>query len=123
MKAMIASLALALVSAALPVYAQQAEQPMTCKTGPVAQEFGGTHWVVYSCSDNQTVIIVAPPENPAAPQFFTVRPDGKGVLASGEGSGKQEYSSKAFADVVKLKATDLANLVERTRAQPVAQTQ
>lgn len=123
MKALIASVAMAAALAALPSHAQQAEQPLSCKTGPVAQDFGGTHWVVYSCSDGQTVIIVAPPENPAAPQFFTVRPDGKGVLASGEGSGKQEYSSRAFAEVVKLKATDLANLVERTRAQPVAQTQ
>lgn len=123
MKALIASLAVAVVLAALPVHAQQAEQPLTCKTGPVSQDFGGTHWVIYSCSDRQTVIIVAPPENPASPQFFTVRPDGQGVLASGEGSGKQEYSSKAFAEVVKLKAADLANIVERTRSQPVAQTQ
>lgn len=123
MKALVASIALAGILAAAPVVAQQSEGGLTCKTGPVTQDFGGTHWVVYSCSDKQTVIIVAPPENPAAPQFFTVRPDGSGVLASGEGSGKQEYSSKAFAEVVKLKAADLANLIERTRAQPVAQTQ
>ena len=41
---------------ALPAGAQTA--PMDCTVGPVIKTFGGSKWVVNSCSDGHTVVLM-----------------------------------------------------------------
>jgi hypothetical protein len=121
MKKYIASLALALLPVATPVLADNAEPALTCKTGPVTQTYGGQPWLVFSCSDEKTVIVVSAPGNPVGSQYYVLRPDGDRVSAMGEGSGHSEISDKAFAELARFSSAELAVLAAKTRA--VATTQ
>src|SRR5262249_34898327 len=51
---------------------------LQCDIGPIAKTYGKTQWLVYSCNDNRTVIIVSAPGNPAMPFYFAFYPQAEG---------------------------------------------
>ncbi|MEJ1967191.1 MAG: hypothetical protein WDN03_00930 [Rhizomicrobium sp.] len=55
-----------------------------CKTGPVTKLYGGPTWLVYSCDDDRSVVIVSAPGSPAAPFYFSYFPEAGGYHLSGE---------------------------------------
>lgn len=93
-----------------------APAPLTCSVGPVEQTYGNTKWLVYSCDDGQSVVIVSAPGSPANPFVFRfmARPDGY-VLQS-KGTGERQYTAAAFGELKQLSARDVAALVTMTRA-------
>ncbi len=91
-------------------------QPMKCDTGPVTKAFGATRWLVYSCVDGKTVIILTEPGNPAAPFIFYLIPAGGGYSLSGEGTGDKAASDAAGRDLETLSPSQIGDLVAQTRA-------
>jgi len=65
-------------------------QSLKCNVGPVTKTYGSTEWLVYSCDDNHTVVIVAASGNPAMPFVFNFSPSNNGYQLHGEGTGSKE---------------------------------
>jgi hypothetical protein len=92
-----------------------AEAKLQCDTGPINRTYGNTPWLVYSCNDNQTVIFVSAPGNPTMPFYFSYgKTDGKYNL-SGEGTGNQDATAAAAADLKKLSETEINTLIRATK--------
>jgi hypothetical protein len=88
-----------------------------CKTGPVTRSFGQVPWLVYSCDDKRSLIVVSAPGNPAMPAFFVMNPVGEGYEIQNKGSGNQAISAAAYHDLKKLSAQDIAELIAATQTQ------
>jgi len=93
------------------------ERPhLDCHVGPVTKSYGNNDWLVYSCSDNRSVVVVAKPENPAFEFYFILVPGPDKVDLYGEGVGDKTATEPAFRDLKELKAVDIAALVAETQA-------
>jgi hypothetical protein len=57
-------------------------QPLQCNIGPITKTYGLTQWLVYSCNDSRTVVIVPAPNNPAMLFYFTFTPGDSGYQLS-----------------------------------------
>ena len=90
--------------------------PMACEVGPLQKEYGGTDWVVYSCSDGRTVVIHSAAGNPAMPFYFMFFQDGTDLRLYGEGTGEKKYTEAAFKELEPMTAQDVATLVQETMA-------
>lgn len=98
--------------------AQQSEAEPTdlvCDIGPITRAFGDSQWLVYSCTDKRTVIVVSAPGNAAAPFYFVLYPSETGYQLGGEGTGNQELTAAAFKELQALSATDIETLIQETR--------
>jgi hypothetical protein len=92
------------------------EQRITCDRGPVAtRTYGGTAWDIYGCSDNRSVAVVTAPGNPALPFYFLFAERNGQYRLSGEGTGKPEFTRKAYADLMRLTQQDIQALVKETQ--------
>jgi len=91
--------------------------PLKCETGPVTKTYGETQWLVYSCSDNETVVIVSAPGNPSMPFYFSFSLQKNGYQLNGEGTGPKDATDAAFNELKALSRQDIAALIEQTKAQ------
>jgi hypothetical protein len=91
-------------------------QPLKCDVGPVSNTYGMTQWLVYSCDDAQTLVILSATENPAAPFYFTVSPRGGRYQIDGEGPGRKELTDAALQELQRLSERDIKSLIEQTRS-------
>jgi len=107
----------ALALAVLVNLADAAAQ-LKCETGPVQRTFGSTPWLVYSCDDGYSVVVISAPGNPAMPFYFMFSRDGAGYHLEGEGTGRRESTAAAFEELKRLSASDVEALVAQTRAKP-----
>ncbi len=83
---------------------------LKCEIGPAAKNFGNVPWLVYGCDDGRSVVVVSAPGNPAMPFYFMFYPEKEGYRLVGEGSGRKEASSAAFAELSRLSAADVMEL-------------
>lgn len=88
---------------------------LACDVGPVSKRYGGSEWLVYSCDDSKSAVLVAASGNPAAPFFFFLSPDSAGINLYGEGEGAKEATKPAFDELEKVTASDLAMLVSEAQ--------
>jgi hypothetical protein len=107
-------LLLALVSSGTPATDERPQ--LDCHVGPVAKRYGENEWLVYSCSDNRSVVVVAKPENPAFEFYFILVPGPDKIDLYGEGVGDKTATEPAFQDLKLLSAADIAALVTETKA-------
>ena len=107
------ALVLAVLLPALPATA--ADQK--CETGPVMRNFGKAPWMVYSCDDKKTLVLISAPGNPATPAFFVMNPLGDGYEIQNKGSANQTVSTAAYHDLKNLSAKEIAELIAATEAQ------
>lgn len=89
--------------------------PMKCETGPVKRTFGGTEWIVYSCEDQASMVVVSAKGNPAMPFFFFLKSEGGGYRIRGEGNGDKKASNAAFQELAGMKPAEFAALLEATK--------
>jgi hypothetical protein len=82
----------------------------------VTKGYGKNEWLVYSCSDNRSVVVVAKPENPAFEFYFILVPAPDKIDLYGEGVGDKTATEPAFQDLKLLSAADIAALVTETKA-------
>ena len=90
--------------------------PMACEVGPLQKTYGGTEWVVYSCSDGYTVVIHSAAGNPAMPFYFMFFQQDGNLRLYGEGTGDKKYTEAAFKELEPMTTQDVAALVLETKA-------
>ena len=98
---------------ALPAGAQTA--PMDCTVGPVIKTFGGSQWVVNSCSDGRTVILMATDDSPAFPCFIEIAPSTKGYSIDGRGKGDKRATNAAMEELGALSVADIHAMIAETK--------
>ncbi len=113
------------VLAALAVFATVAaaanaqgpsEPRITCDRGPLGTKtFGGYPWDLYGCSDNRSVAVVTASGNPAMPFYFLFAEKNGQYQLSGEGTGRPEFTRKAYDDLRRLTQQDIQALVKETQ--------
>jgi len=91
------------------------EDSFECNIGPVTKTYGQAQWLVYSCNDDKTLVIVSAPGNPATPFYFTFLPTDAGHRLFGEGTGKKEATAAAFEQLKSLSEDDIANVIKETK--------
>jgi hypothetical protein len=88
-----------------------------CDIGPAMKTFGQNKWLVYSCDDDTTLLVLAAPDNPVKPFMFVLEPDsngGYGVFFD-DSSGKNDATASALAQLKALSQQDIANLIKETK--------
>lgn len=94
------------------------ERPsLACDVGPVEKTFGNTLWLVYSCSDHRSMVVVSAANSPAAPFVLIFAAKGSAYQLHGEGTGKKEATAAAFEDLKGLSQSDLESLLAQTQAR------
>jgi hypothetical protein len=94
-----------------PVSAQR----MKCEIGPVTKTYGSAQWLVYSCDDAKSIVLVSAPGNPATPFYFMFYPVGSNYQLEGEGTGDKNSTAAAFGDLKQLSADDITALIKETK--------
>jgi hypothetical protein len=106
----------ATVLTSLPAAGEEPKAPqLKCEVGPANKTYGKTQWLVYSCDDSRTLVIVTAPGNPAMPFYFVFSPHENGYQLSGEGTGKKDTTDAAFSELRGLSERDIAALIEQTK--------
>jgi hypothetical protein len=93
-----------------------AQEPMTCQTGPLPKTYGGSAWLVYSCADGRSVVVVSAPGNAATPFYFMFHAAPGGYSLVAEGNAPKAVTRKAYAELSALSQQEIIRLVEQTRA-------
>jgi hypothetical protein len=114
----IAMAAIACLVAATPALAIDPKAPDSCATGPVTKSYGGTPWLVASCSDAKSLVFVAQEGSKAAPFEFDLTYTGDGYDLTGHGGGDRKLTDAAYAELQKLTGTAVRALVAETQAAP-----
>lgn len=84
--------------------------------GPITKTFASVPWLLYSCSDSKSLVIVSAAGSPAAPFYFMFSPVGGGYRLHGEGTGSKEITDVAAKELQKLRNSDIEALVQETLA-------
>ena len=93
---------------------------LQCEVGPVKKVYGDTQWLVYSCSDGASVVVVADEGNPALPFYFMLFARDGSYQLGGEGTKAKSVTDAAFEDLKHLTPDAIAALVRETREQSAA---
>jgi hypothetical protein len=89
--------------------------PLKCAVGPIEKTYGETQWLVYSCDDARSVIIVAAPLSPARPFVFRFLAQKNGYLLQSKGTGDKAYTTAAFGELKVMSMDDIEALVKLTK--------
>jgi hypothetical protein len=90
--------------------------PLQCDVGPVTRVFGSTSWLVYSCSDRTSVVVLSAPGNPASSFYFVLSLEGTNYRVRGEGTGSKAATDAALKELQALSRRDVEALVRETKA-------
>jgi len=101
---------------AMPAFAAEPNAPEQCITGPIEKSYGGTPWLVVSCSDGKSLVFVAKEGSKAAPFEFDLTFTGNDYDLAGHGKGDRKYTAAAYADLQKLTGKDVLALLNATKA-------
>ena len=86
-----------------------------CDVGPVTRTFGSVPWLLYSCSDGKSLVVVSAPGSPAMPFYFFLSPQGSGYSLHGEGTGAKSVTDAALKELQTLTPKDIAVLIRETK--------
>jgi len=107
-----------LALAAAPALALDPKAPESCATGPVIKTYGGTKWLVASCSDGRSLVFLTQEGSKAAPFEFDLTYTGDGYDLTGHGAGERKFTDAAYAELQKLTGPAVRALVEETQKAP-----
>jgi hypothetical protein len=93
-----------------------AAAPLQCDIGPITKVFGSVPWLLYSCDDGKSLVVVSAPGSQAAPFYFFFSPEGSGYHLRGEGTGSKPLTDAAYKELEGLGNKDIADLVRQTIA-------
>ena len=94
--------------------------PMACEVGPVTRTYGQSDWLVYSCTDERSLVFVSAPGNPAMPFVFISTPNADGYRLYGEGSGSEDATRPAYEDLARMTEAERDALLTETEAAATA---
>jgi hypothetical protein len=103
------------IAICLPLLASAQTAPMDCTVGPVIKTFGGSKWVVNSCSDGRTVILMATDDSPAFPCFIEIAPSTQGYSINGRGKGDKQATNAAMDELGALSVADIHGMIDETK--------
>ena len=106
--------ALLALFAAAPAFAADVKAPESCATGPIVKTYGGSKWLVASCSDGKSLVFVAQEGSAAAPFEFDLTYTGDGYDLTGKGTGDRKATDAAYAEMQKLTGPSIRALVQET---------
>jgi len=109
-----AALILLFAFATTQAFAIDAKAPESCATGPVIKTYGGSKWLVASCSDGKSLVFVAQEGSAAAPFEFDLTYTGDGYDLAGKGTGDRKATDAAYAELQKLTGPSVRALVAET---------
>ena len=95
--------------------AAAAKTELHCATGPITRTYGGTKWLVHSCTDGKSLVFTAVRGNPAAPFEFDLRYMGHGYDLDGRGKAQNNATDAAYADLQRLRSADILKLIQETQ--------
>lgn len=107
-----------LIIATMPLVAAAAAPPQ-CDVGPVRKVFGAVPWLVYSCNDATSLVLMSAPGSPASPFYFIFSLEGGSYRLRGEGTGSKTATDAALKDLEALSAGDIQALRRETIAAAV----
>jgi len=90
-------------------------QTLKCDMGPLRKTYGATEWLVFSCADNRTLLVVSAPGNPATPFYFVFTPHGTSHQLRAEGTGRRDTATAAFIDLKLLSEREITDLIKETK--------
>jgi hypothetical protein len=90
-------------------------EPLQCDVGPINQTYGAAAWLVYSCRDGKSVVIVSAPGSSAMPFYFMFSAEGPTYRLVGEGTGSKEITDRVLAELKALRKEDITALVRQTQ--------
>src|ERR1700735_4271410 len=90
--------------------------PLPCDIGPITTVFGSVPWLLYSCDDGKSLVVVSAPGSAAAPFYFMFSPEAGGYHLRGEGTGSKALTDAALKDLQALSDNDIVGLVGQTIA-------
>jgi hypothetical protein len=90
--------------------------PLQCDFGPITKVFGSVPWLLYSCDDGKSLVLMSAPGSAAAPFYFMFYPEGRGYHLRGEGTGSKALTDAALKELQDLSDKDIAGLVGETIA-------
>jgi len=102
------------VAALAPAHADDQVAPLQCDIGPLQRTYGGTEWVVYSCSDRKTVVIYTAASNPGKEFFFMLTPKDGQLQLYGEGNGEKKHTAAAFDELKSMTQDAVDALIKET---------
>ncbi len=91
-------------------------EQLQCDVGPVTKAYGGSEWLVYSCSDQRSLVFVSAPGSPAMPFYFLSSPTPEGYAVVGEGNGAREATRPAYEALSRITDGEREALLNETRA-------
>lgn len=109
------SIAAAAVATTVPVSAQAEKPQLACERGPLTKTYGKSQWLVYSCSDDRTLVFISAPGNPAFPFYFSYFPEKGGYSLAGEGTGRKEATAATYKDLKALSKREIEALIVQTK--------
>ncbi len=117
-RVLLIALVLPVMSAPITAISEESVEKMSpkCDTGPLHKTYGAGQWLVYSCSDDRTVVIISAPGSPAWPFIFAFYVDKKGYQLSGEGTGAKEATAAALNELKALSDKEIIALIQQTKA-------
>lgn len=104
-------------------FAQQASNDVIaprCDIGPIQRTYGEAAWLVFSCSDEQTLIVAPGPENPLRQSYFTLVVEQGGLQVMGVGEEQSTGFSDALDELTNLTAREAVSLIHETKRIPPA---
>ena len=93
-----------------------ADGPLKCDVGPITKTFGSVPWLVYSCKDGKSLVVISSPGSPSAPFYFIFSPENRGYHLRGEGTGSKTVTDAALGDLKRLSDDEIRALVSETQA-------
>lgn len=100
---------------ATPALALDPGQPAQCATGPIEKTYGGSVWLVASCSDGKSLVFVAKEGSKAAPFEFDMMYSADGWDLTGKGQGDRKATDAAYAELSKITGPQVHALVQETQ--------
>jgi hypothetical protein len=109
------SILMVAIAVCFPLQGVAQTAPMDCTAGPITKSFGGSKWLVSSCSDDRTMILMAMNDSPAFPCFITIAPSPEGYKIDGRGKGDQQATEAAMTELAALSVADVHAMIAETK--------
>jgi hypothetical protein len=79
--------------------------------------WGEIPWLVYSCDNKHSLVIIAAPGSPAKPWVFTLDWGKNGIHLDEDGAGDKLGTAAAFAELQKFSEREVEKLIEETKSR------
>ncbi len=115
---LVAALCLSLLgSAPAETPSEPASRPvLDCShDAPITQPFGDTPWLLFGCSDHESLVVVAPRHSPAGEYYFMLFRKGGHYDIVGRGDGDRSITDRARVELTQLSDAQVRALVKQAR--------